>query len=251
VGIINLHNINYSLSLKSDCYTYPPSPYNENYNILYDSFELLLSGLKKYISSSYCDFIQPQYEIPLMIHSKEYSLSDFYPIQFIDENISSDEGLYQILQFLSSKKLSDNYQIILVDVGIFWRYYKWIYNPIIRIPGSQTACVMLGFWHTYKELCQLIYQKSISYLFGPVIGKLISNASLLWKPKLGILETYMNWMMLAYNSIFPILSDAITQSRGEKRNILKNIKFIFDSAIPFVSFYKFLLMVIRLNLINL
>jgi hypothetical protein len=61
----------------------------------------------------------------------------------------------------------------------------------------------------------------------------------------------MNWMMLAYNSIFPILSDAISQSRGEKRNILKNIKFIFDSAIPFVSFYKFLLMVIRLNLINL
>ena len=78
MGIINLHNINYSLSLKSGCYTYPTSPYNENYNILYDSFELLLSGLKKYISSSYCDFIQPQYEIPLMIHSKEYSLSDFY-----------------------------------------------------------------------------------------------------------------------------------------------------------------------------
>ena len=80
----------------------------------------------------------------------------------MDYNLSSDKGLYDILTLLSFKKNIDKYQIILVDVGIFWRYYKWIYNQNNRIPGSNSTCV-LGFWHTYKELATLIYKRSIKY----------------------------------------------------------------------------------------
>ena len=51
----------------------------------------------------------------------------------MDYNLSSDKGLYDILNLLSFKKNIDKYQIILVNVGVFWRYYKWVYNQNNRI----------------------------------------------------------------------------------------------------------------------
>lgn len=220
----------------NDCKTYPDLPYTESENIMYKNFQNLIENLEKYINYSYCDCIDPTYEIPLMPVSKSYSLIDFYPIQFLDSNISSDEGFYDTINFLLTKRNSKNYQVILVDVGIFWRYYKWIYNPEIRIPSSQSTCYFLGFWHTYKELCQLIYQRCITYFFGPIFGKLLPNSPLLLKPKLGILETYFNWLMMFYPSIKEKLKHLIIKSKGLKKKFLKNIRFILRSAIPFVSY---------------
>jgi len=94
---------------------------------------------------------------------------------------------------------------------------------------------MLGFWHTYKELCQGIYKQSLRFLFGPIIGQLYVNSSILLKPKLGTLECYFNWLMLAYPSIKEKLYSAIVNSNDLTKTVLKNIKFIFESAIPFVS----------------
>ena len=151
----------------------------------------------------------------------------------MDSNISSDQGLYEVLTFLSLKKQLNKYQIILVDVGIFWRYYKWIYNRNNRIPGSISTCMVLGFWHSYKELATLIYRRSIRYLFGPILGKLFHNSTLLLKPKLGHLETYFNWFM------FDKLHSGIKSSIGTTKKILKNIRFLFECAIPFVSIFNF------------
>jgi hypothetical protein len=204
---------------------------------MYDRFKKLLENLNEYISYSYRDGIDPSYEIPIMYQNKTYSLNDFYPIELLDYNISSDEGLYKTLLYLFDKKLNDSYQIILVDIGIFWRYYKWIYNPEIRIPASETTSFILGFWHTYKELCQLIYQRSLTYLFGPLFGQLFINSPLLLKPKLGILETYFNWMMLIYQKNDHKLESLILNSKGIKKKLLKNIHWIFKSAIPFVRHF--------------
>ena len=81
-----------------------------------------------------------------------------------------------------------------MDVGIYWRYYKWIYNINNRIPSSNSnsTCMVLGFWHSYKELATLIYLKSIRYFFGLILGQLFKNSTLLLKPKLGHLEIYFN-----------------------------------------------------------
>ena len=95
---------------------------------------------------------------------------------------------------------------------MFLRYYKWIYNYEIRIPSSQSTSFILGFWHTYKELCMGIYKQSIRFLFRPVIGQLYENSTLLYKPKLGTLELYFNWFMLAYPSIKKNLKSAIKNS---------------------------------------
>ena len=86
-------------------------------------------GLKEYLYNySRCDAISPTYTLPLYHHTKAYSSEGFYPVTFLDHNIASDEGFYQVLQFLSKIQNNQGYQIIVVDVGIFWRYYKWIYN---------------------------------------------------------------------------------------------------------------------------
>jgi len=39
-------------------------------------------------------------------------------------------------------RVFNSYQIVLVDVGIYWRYYKWLYNPNIRIPSSNAISVI-------------------------------------------------------------------------------------------------------------
>ena len=148
---------------------------------------------------SYADSIDPTYSIPMLQFNINYSLSNFYPYKFKNYNLSSDLGLYQMINFLNKMKSSNRYQVIVVDVGIFWRYYKWIYNPVIRIPGSTTTSYILGFWHKYKELYQIIYSKSIKYFFGPIFGQLYSEANILLKPKLGVLEYYFTWLMLAYH----------------------------------------------------
>jgi hypothetical protein len=225
------------LDYNIDCPTYPLKPFSITDSILIKNIEHFKKNLKQYLYYSFCDSIKPNYRIPILDHSVKYSLSDFYPMKFMDCNISSDKGLYDILQFLNQKKNIDKYQIILVDVGIFWRYYKWVYNPNNRIPGSRSTAVVLGFWHTYKELATLIYQRSIKYLFGPILGKLFSNSSILLKPKLGHIETYFNWFMLVFPLIKEKLYDGITNSSDSTRNILKNIRFLFESAIPFVCFF--------------
>ena len=100
------------------------------------NFELIKSHLKDYLYyNSICDSINPNYRIPIFDYSNNYSLSDFYPWKFMDCNISSDQGLYDVLSELSFKKNPNNYQIILVDVGIYWRYYKWLYNQNNHLPG--------------------------------------------------------------------------------------------------------------------
>ena len=169
------------------CPTYPKKPFAELENSLFENLKNMQINLKNYIYFSYCDSIEPNYTIPILDHNKAYSTSGFYPIGFQDVNISSDEGLYRIINYLIDQKTINQYQIIVVDVGIFWRYYKWIYNYEIRIPSSQSTSFILGFWHTYKELCMGIFKQSIRFLFGPVIGQLYENSTLLYKPKLGTL----------------------------------------------------------------
>jgi hypothetical protein len=208
---------------------------------MYDSFKKLTINLSKYLyNESYCDCIDPHYSIPILDHNELYSLSDFFPIEFKDQNLSSDEGLYNIIIHLIEIKIPNKYQIILVDVGIFWRYYKWLYNPSIRIPSSLSTSYILGFWHTYKELCQLIYQKSIRYFFGPIIGLLYKNSSLLFKPKLGILEYYFNLLMICYPLVKDKLYYLIANSTNKIKIVLKNIRFLFESAIPFVCILYFI-----------
>ena len=95
--------------------------------------------------------------------------------------------------------------------------------------------ILLGNWHSYKELCMLVYQKHLRTLFGPILGQ-FSQSTLLLKPKLGILETYFNWFMLVFRYEKEYLYSAISKTeKSEILIILNNIKFAFESSIPFVS----------------
>ena len=161
-------------------------------------------GLKEYLYNySRCDAISPTYTLPLYHHTKAYSSEGFYPVTFLDHNIASDEGFYQVLQFLSKIQNNQGYQIIVVDVGIFWRYYKWIYNP--KILGYDRRMILLGNWHSYKELCLLIYQKHLRTLFGPILGQ-FSQSTLLLNP----IGYFRNLFQLVYVS-FPLWKRVFVQ----------------------------------------
>ena len=74
-------------------------------NIMVKNFQLVKHHLKSYLYyNSICDSINPIYRIPILDYSTKYSLSDFYLLKFMDFNISSDQGLYDVLTELSFKK---------------------------------------------------------------------------------------------------------------------------------------------------
>ena len=124
-------------------------------------------------------------------------------------NLSSDIGLNECLKKLENEYvyISDNYIPVVVDIGVFWQYNKWCYNPRNDLSHLKTSVSMwLGFWHTYKELCHNIWCYGLKSLFGPSLHHLWPNQSIMLKPKLGHLETYFTWFSLAYQNVKEMLS---------------------------------------------
>ena len=79
--------------------------------------------------------------------------------------------------------------LILVYIGDIINGY------IIKIAIYLDQIQQQLFWDfgIHIELATLIYRRSIKYLFGPVLGKIFKNSTLLLKPKIGHIETYFNW----------------------------------------------------------
>ena len=69
-----------------------------------------------------------------------------------------------------------------------------------------------------------------------------SKSALLLKPKLTVIETYNKFIMNSYKKISTKLEKNIIKYEDYpiKYKIFKNIKFICEIAIPFVSFYVFI-----------
>ena len=133
---------------------------------------------------------------------KNYTLKDFYPLKFLDQNSASDVGLYNILEYIFKKKKEGYYMPILVDVGIYWRLLKWIYNPFNYISGIfRQYSIWLGFWHTYKELSTIIYRESLKFLYSPIFSKMYSKSAILLKPKLTVIEKYNKFILSSYEKI--------------------------------------------------
>ena len=96
------------MTFNQNCPTFPKKPFEYFENIIYDKLNNLKNNLKIYRQSSYCDSIEPNYRIPILDHSKDYSCFGFYPFAFKDINISSDEGLYLIINYLREMKTKIN-----------------------------------------------------------------------------------------------------------------------------------------------
>src|SRR5688500_10752411 len=98
IGIMNNEKI-IDMTFNQKCPSYPEKPLQDSEKIIFDHLNNLQKDLKIYIQTSYCDSIQPNYRIPILDHTKDYSCFVFYPFGFQDINISSDEGLYFIINY--------------------------------------------------------------------------------------------------------------------------------------------------------
>jgi hypothetical protein len=170
-----------------------------------------------------------------------YNLQDFYPIKILSENISSDNGFFNCFKEILDKYcLLESITPLVVDINIYWRYSKWIYNPNNNCSQLSNHIIpILGFWHNYKQLCNCIWKYGIKYLFGPLFHSLWPSSSILLKPKLGHMEIFFTYLTHVYDETLQEDLDtfiSLSKKDSKKRNILKNIKFLLNSAIPFVFF---------------
>ncbi len=250
VGMIS-SNTNIDLKTSLPCIPYD-EPFKEFYTNIEDLLNESLLGLENYFDSSTCSSIGVHW-VPISPepivnpHTGSYNMDNFYPIDLLDYNLSSDIGFASSLKYLTNQYLNDSEQClpVVVDIGIFWRYNKWCYNTNNDMSFfTSKMSVWLGFWHTYKELCLNIWGCGLRTLFAPLLHHLWPDQSVFFKPKLGILETYFTWCTLAYPSIREQLQDIFHKTKPKKNKkpslkhiLVQNIYFFFESAIPFVCIF--------------
>src|ERR1700733_15054107 len=102
---------------------------------------------------------------------------------------------------------------------------------------------VLGFWHNYKELSQILWRSGIEYLFGPLSHLIWPDSSILVKPRLEHLEIFYTYMALCYDNILEDYLNTMIMTTKLKHKvtsyrILKNIRMFFKSVIPFVCKYN-------------
>jgi hypothetical protein len=136
--------------------------------------------------------------VPIRTNQREkehmFRLDNFLPFKIIDENTSSDIGLFKFLKTIHQNIDNESICPLVVDIKIYWRYYLWLYNKNNDLFYKNTFCVMLGFWHTYKELALLTWKYGLKILFGPIFHKLHPDSKVFLKPKLGHLEIFFTWI---------------------------------------------------------
>ena len=132
-----------------------------------------------------------------------YNLTDFYPLKILSHNIGSDIGFKNVYDYIiNNYSLNNTMTPIILDINIYWRFYKWIYNPHNDCSLLINKFIpVLGFWHNYKELCLIIWKKGLQSFFGLLFHSLWSESSILFKPKLEILNFSLHlYLYLMMNS---------------------------------------------------
>ena len=158
-----------------------------------------------------------------------FCLDNYFPQRILEENTSSDSGLFNCFKYLYDTKDKETICPVVVDIKIFWRYYLWLYNKDNDLYIKNDFCVLLGTWHTYKELNLLTWKFGLRILFGPVYHAIYPTSKIFFKPKLGHLETFFTWITIAFTKedLREKLERSIEDSEGQQKIILTNFK-IFE-----------------------
>lgn len=171
--------------------------------------------------------------------SQFISLKEFFPYRILDHNIGSNDGFASVLKFIKENFLNrGKYIVIKADINIFWRYYKFVLNPGTLMPDfKQKLAFFLGPWHNYKEASELLWKKYLSQIFAPGLHFLFPEKKVLKEPKLGHIETYLTWFLLAYQEVVPDIQllradlDGGDSQLGIFINLLSEV---FDGILPLV-----------------
>jgi hypothetical protein len=199
--------------------------------------------VESYISSSITSSLSIN-SVPIRTKERDpehlFCLDNFFPLKILEADTASDKGLFKCFKYVYDNLLSKTEEHIVkpivVDINIYWRYYLWLYNKNNDLFYSKNLCIVLGFWHTYKELSIVIWKSGLRTLFGPIYHEFYPQAKIFSKPKLGHLETFFTWITLAFKdvSIRDKLDSYIENTFGSQQKIFRNIRFLLNSAIPFV-----------------
>jgi hypothetical protein len=154
----------------------------------------------------------------------------------LDENISSNEGLKNVLRYICNRFFRINkYNVILCDTNIFWRILKRYYEK--PKPLTLRSIPILGLWHPGKMIVECIWRNYLSYFIAKAYHYLYPNNNILYKPRLShamelFIQLYLSYKMWLSENNFPKLN---TKNIGY--NKLKNIKLLFNFFLPLVIIF--------------
>jgi len=176
------------------------------------------------------------------------SLKDFFCRGMSPLNIGSNDDMAKILKNARDSIPDDQYLFIVSDQNIFYRFYKFLYNPNTRMTWFFKRCsIFLGFWHCYKQLYVLLWKKYWLTLWSPILKDI--QESVYISPKLGTLETYFTWFYSASRVLLKSFGFRtfrqwiqIFEKNSCHRGCLKLLKdfaLIFDIILPMVYSFIF------------
>jgi hypothetical protein len=178
--------------------------------------------------------------VPLSVKKEDRKKYKFLPYTLLDENISSNIGLKNVLRYICNRFFSTNkYNIVLCDTNIFWRILKRYYEK--PKPLTLRSIPILGLWHPGKMIVECIWRNYLSYFIAKAYHFLYPNNNILYKPRLShaielFIQLYLSFKNWKSEHNFPKL-----RSKDVGYNKLKNIKLLFTFFLPLVIIYFYLM----------
>jgi hypothetical protein len=104
---------------------------------------------------------------------------------------------------------------------------------------KQRLGYFLGPWHNYKEASELLWKKYLSQIFAPGLHFLFPEKKVLKEPKLGHIETYLTWFLLAYQQVLPEIQLLKSDINGDSQlgRFINLLGEVFDGILLLVCFF--------------
>lgn len=138
-----------------------------------------------------------------------------------DKNPGSNDGLYEILMNIRDEyrplEEKKKYWCIRADQNIYHRYIMVRYNPLLsRIHGLDYGCMVLEFWHTFKQCAQMVvrHQSMFPTWIGPILHAFHPKDNVYSSMKLSKALMVTTILKNAYPAISRELQGAIDQTHS-------------------------------------
>ena len=173
-------------------------------------------------------------------------MNSIHPMDIFGDNVGSQDGLFEVFKWINNQYVSSKapHIIIIVDINIYWRMLKILYNPL-SVNGifSTKICFSLGFWHTYKQLNLLTWRK-YEFFFGKLYHSIFPTTKVIQKPPLIHLEQFYTWLTVAFWDDKCIFLTCIQEYKNNNTNtniqgVFQYLELLFTFILPFVCFFSY------------
>lgn len=184
------------------------------------------------------------------IYKYSTSQQQLLPMSINEFNVGSNYGFRVALQQLQQQLVGEQQQYIksiVVDVDLFWRFWKHYFaKDHVYLEFNQHCLVCLGIWHPFKQLAKLIWKKYYYSILAPLFVRMFGKKCHR-QPTLSQMIPFFNLILQSYKSC-KVEFEKLLSNQLHRTEIAATMDF-FHYFLPLVRIH-ILFYILNLLLIN-